>query len=318
MIKFTFSSRVDSFGRAWASQMSCQEPPSEPLRLVLLLDFFFFFLHFWIQFRSPWLFCSIVTRENKKQKILCSSTFLVCSLFHSYDASHASHDFWCWWGKPSCWEPLHKPNCEQTNKTFSSTSYNSQILHWRITNHHHNLIRSYILIYCISVNQSQSVWMKSVRKEELHHILAVSLKYFWMYCSVPNIITSWEPPCCLVTMATVADSESDLKIDWCCWTSGKSFQLFILPKCTFCCRQDVEAVPMPDGQLCLLALPPECCQGEGPEALQYLKLFCRYITDRKVKSSPCPFTTCRRFPTLTAAFPLSLSGCGFRYPVGDF
>ncbi|XP_042356265.1 oxidation resistance protein 1 isoform X2 [Plectropomus leopardus] len=44
---------------------------------------------------------------------------------------------------------------------------------------------------------------------------------------------------------------------------------------------DVEAVPMPDGQLCLLALPPECCQGEGPEAMPYLKLFCRYITDRK-------------------------------------
>lgn len=39
---------------------------------------------------------------------------------------------------------------------------------------------------------------------------------------------------------------------------------------------------MPDGQLCLLALPPECCQGEGPEAMPYLKLFCRYITDRKV------------------------------------
>ncbi|XP_054469550.1 nuclear receptor coactivator 7 isoform X2 [Anoplopoma fimbria] len=44
---------------------------------------------------------------------------------------------------------------------------------------------------------------------------------------------------------------------------------------------DVEAVPMPDGQLCLLALPPECCVGEGPEAMRYLKLFCRYITDRK-------------------------------------
>ncbi|XP_034418471.1 nuclear receptor coactivator 7 isoform X2 [Cyclopterus lumpus] len=44
---------------------------------------------------------------------------------------------------------------------------------------------------------------------------------------------------------------------------------------------DVEAVPMPDGQLCLLALPPECCQGEGPEDMQYLKLFCRNITDRK-------------------------------------
>lgn len=43
---------------------------------------------------------------------------------------------------------------------------------------------------------------------------------------------------------------------------------------------------MPDGQLCLLALPPECCQGEGPEAVQYLKLFCRYITDRKVKITP--------------------------------
>lgn len=48
------------------------------------------------------------------------------------------------------------------------------------------------------------------------------------------------------------------------------------------CWQDVEAVPMPDGQLCLLALPPECCEGEGPEAMRYLKLFCRYITDRKV------------------------------------
>ncbi|XP_034015571.1 nuclear receptor coactivator 7 [Thalassophryne amazonica] len=44
---------------------------------------------------------------------------------------------------------------------------------------------------------------------------------------------------------------------------------------------DVEAVPMPDGQLCLLALPPECCEGEGPEVTPYLKLFCRYITDRK-------------------------------------
>ncbi|XP_034715130.1 nuclear receptor coactivator 7 isoform X2 [Etheostoma cragini] len=44
---------------------------------------------------------------------------------------------------------------------------------------------------------------------------------------------------------------------------------------------DVETVPMPDGQLCLLALPPECCQGEGPEAMRYLKLFCRNITDRK-------------------------------------
>lgn len=39
---------------------------------------------------------------------------------------------------------------------------------------------------------------------------------------------------------------------------------------------------MPDGQLCLLALPPECCEGEGPEPLPYLKLICRYITDRKV------------------------------------
>ncbi|XP_067335100.1 oxidation resistance protein 1 isoform X2 [Channa argus] len=44
---------------------------------------------------------------------------------------------------------------------------------------------------------------------------------------------------------------------------------------------DVEAVPLPDGQLCLLALPPECCEGEGPEAMPCLKLFCRYITDRK-------------------------------------
>ncbi|XP_017266313.1 oxidation resistance protein 1 isoform X2 [Kryptolebias marmoratus] len=41
---------------------------------------------------------------------------------------------------------------------------------------------------------------------------------------------------------------------------------------------DVEAVSLPDGQLCLLALPPECCEGEGPEAMLYLKLICRYIT----------------------------------------
>ncbi|KAM4540705.1 oxidation resistance protein 1 isoform 3-T3 [Fundulus diaphanus] len=44
---------------------------------------------------------------------------------------------------------------------------------------------------------------------------------------------------------------------------------------------DVEAVPLPDGHLCLLALPPECCQGEQPAAMLYLKLFCRYITDGK-------------------------------------
>ncbi|XP_055361771.1 nuclear receptor coactivator 7 isoform X3 [Betta splendens] len=44
---------------------------------------------------------------------------------------------------------------------------------------------------------------------------------------------------------------------------------------------DVEAVPLPDGQLCLLALPPECCEGEGAEAMRCLKLFCRFITDRK-------------------------------------
>ncbi|XP_008398121.1 nuclear receptor coactivator 7 isoform X2 [Poecilia reticulata] len=44
---------------------------------------------------------------------------------------------------------------------------------------------------------------------------------------------------------------------------------------------DVEAVPLPDGRLCLLALPPECCQGERPAAMLYLKLFCRYITDGK-------------------------------------
>ncbi|MBN3301931.1 OXR1 protein, partial [Amia calva] len=46
---------------------------------------------------------------------------------------------------------------------------------------------------------------------------------------------------------------------------------------------DVETVPMPDGQLCLLALPSECdpAQGEGPTTMHYLKLCCRYITDRK-------------------------------------
>nr|XP_046268609.1 nuclear receptor coactivator 7 isoform X2 [Scatophagus argus] len=67
---------------------------------------------------------------------------------------------------------------------------------------------------------------------------------------------------------------------------------------------DVEAVPMPDGQLCLLALPTECCHGEGPEAMQYLKLFCRYITDRKgvvsgillVTSNKIFFDPCKTHP----------------------
>ncbi|XP_048047049.1 nuclear receptor coactivator 7 isoform X1 [Megalobrama amblycephala] len=44
---------------------------------------------------------------------------------------------------------------------------------------------------------------------------------------------------------------------------------------------DVEAVPLPDGNVCLLALPSECSQGEGPAAVSCLKLFSRYITDRK-------------------------------------
>ncbi|XP_029937804.1 oxidation resistance protein 1 isoform X2 [Myripristis murdjan] len=67
---------------------------------------------------------------------------------------------------------------------------------------------------------------------------------------------------------------------------------------------DVEAVPMPDGQLCLLALPPECCQGEGPGAMPYLKLVCRYITDRKgvvsgillVTSNKIFFDPCKTHP----------------------
>ncbi|XP_054651486.1 oxidation resistance protein 1 isoform X2 [Dunckerocampus dactyliophorus] len=54
-----------------------------------------------------------------------------------------------------------------------------------------------------------------------------------------------------------------------------------LPEAEYDKLLDVEAVPMPDGQLCLLALPPECCEGEGPDATPYLKLFCRHITDRK-------------------------------------
>nr|XP_023690459.1 nuclear receptor coactivator 7-like [Paramormyrops kingsleyae]XP_023690460.1 nuclear receptor coactivator 7-like [Paramormyrops kingsleyae]XP_023690461.1 nuclear receptor coactivator 7-like [Paramormyrops kingsleyae] len=44
---------------------------------------------------------------------------------------------------------------------------------------------------------------------------------------------------------------------------------------------DVEAVSMPDGRLCLLALPPECSVGGGSATAPYLKLCCRYITDRK-------------------------------------
>ncbi|XP_019909770.2 nuclear receptor coactivator 7 isoform X2 [Esox lucius] len=67
---------------------------------------------------------------------------------------------------------------------------------------------------------------------------------------------------------------------------------------------DVEAVPMPDGQLCLLTLPPKCSQGEGPAAMPYLKLFCRYITDRKgvvsgilvVTSNKIFFDPCKTHP----------------------
>ncbi|XP_067311606.1 oxidation resistance protein 1 isoform X2 [Pseudorasbora parva] len=44
---------------------------------------------------------------------------------------------------------------------------------------------------------------------------------------------------------------------------------------------DVEAVSLPDGNVCLLALPSECSQGEGSAAMSCLKLFSRYITDRK-------------------------------------
>ncbi|TRY83466.1 hypothetical protein DNTS_016211, partial [Danionella cerebrum] len=42
---------------------------------------------------------------------------------------------------------------------------------------------------------------------------------------------------------------------------------------------DVEAVPLPDGNVCLLALPSEC--SKGPDGLSCLKLFSRYITNRK-------------------------------------
>ncbi|XP_075874070.1 oxidation resistance protein 1 isoform X1 [Nelusetta ayraudi] len=77
-----------------------------------------------------------------------------------------------------------------------------------------------------------------------------------------------------------------------------------LPEADYDKLLDVEAVPMPDGQLCLLALPPECCQGEGPEAVQYLKLFCRYITDCKgvvsgillVTSNKIFFDPCKTHP----------------------
>ncbi|KAA0711135.1 Oxidation resistance protein 1 [Triplophysa tibetana] len=44
---------------------------------------------------------------------------------------------------------------------------------------------------------------------------------------------------------------------------------------------DVEAVPLPDGKWCLLALPSECSQGLGPAGMSCLKLFSRFITDRK-------------------------------------
>ncbi|XP_073725529.1 uncharacterized protein [Misgurnus anguillicaudatus] len=44
---------------------------------------------------------------------------------------------------------------------------------------------------------------------------------------------------------------------------------------------DVEAVPLSDGRVCLLALPSECCQGDGPADMSCLRLVSRYITDRK-------------------------------------
>lgn len=42
-------------------------------------------------------------------------------------------------------------------------------------------------------------------------------------------------------------------------------------------------MPLPDGKVCLLALPSECSQGQGPAGMSCLKLFSRYITDRKVR-----------------------------------
>ncbi|KAM9708785.1 oxidation resistance protein 1 isoform 1-T1 [Menidia menidia] len=80
-----------------------------------------------------------------------------------------------------------------------------------------------------------------------------------------------------------------------------------LPEAEYDKLLDVEAVPLPDGQLCLLALPPECCQGDGPESMQYLKLFCRYITDRKgvvsgillVTPSKIFFDPCKTHPLVT-------------------
>lgn len=67
---------------------------------------------------------------------------------------------------------------------------------------------------------------------------------------------------------------------------------------------DVEAVPLPNGQLCLLALPPECCESEGADGTSYLKLFCRYITDCKgvvsgillVTSNKLFFDPCKTHP----------------------
>uniref|UniRef100_A0A1A8KBG7 TLDc domain-containing protein n=1 Tax=Nothobranchius kuhntae TaxID=321403 RepID=A0A1A8KBG7_NOTKU len=67
---------------------------------------------------------------------------------------------------------------------------------------------------------------------------------------------------------------------------------------------DVEAVSLPDGQFYLLALPPECCHGVEPEAMLYLKLSCRYITDRKgvvtglllVTSNKIFFDPCKTHP----------------------
>lgn len=59
----------------------------------------------------------------------------------------------------------------------------------------------------------------------------------------------------------------------------------VLPLCVTFIRlsKDVEAVPLPDGKVCLLALPSECSQGDGPAGMSCLKLFSRYITDRKVR-----------------------------------
>ncbi|XP_015240637.1 PREDICTED: nuclear receptor coactivator 7-like isoform X3 [Cyprinodon variegatus] len=78
-----------------------------------------------------------------------------------------------------------------------------------------------------------------------------------------------------------SNERKEVDADRCCLDSAPAQPQSPSPEAEYDKLLDVEAVPLPDGHLCLLALPPECCQGERPEPMLYLKLFCHHITDGK-------------------------------------